>query len=177
MEKIFERLRESLSCYVWALSWSYAQIRQWRITPELLATDAAAFLLWKTCPLPPKPPSLLIHLFLLSFAVLISLPPVCPFLSIALPSLSPSPPYLSRPSAVSQSGECFKCVWSSWLITAFVPWFVNTEQLIVVWEPCAAGGPGILLCVCACTCLSACLTVLNTAQMGINTSSLSWAYV
>lgn len=130
----------------WVVSWLYTQIRQWGITINLLAIHAAAFLLWKS--LPPYSPSLtslplLIHLFLLSFAFFISFPSLCLILPIALSSPSPSPPYLSHSSAVSQSGERFKCVWSSWLITAFVPQFVNTEQLIVVWKPCVAGGPGI----------------------------------
>lgn len=100
---------------------------------------------------------------------------LCYVSPIVQPSLSPSPPYLSCLSAISQSKEHFKCVWGSWLITACVLWFVNVEQLIVVWKSSAAGGQSIInVYMCVHVCLSvSCLTVLNTGQMGINTSSLS----
>lgn len=130
--------------------------------------------------LPPLLPlsSLLIHLF----PLIISSPCSSPSSLFYIPASLPSPSVLSCRPARSQSGEHFKCVWSSWLITAFEPRFVNTEQLIVVWMSCVAGGPSALLFVYvraqAHVCLYvSCPTVLNTARMGINTPSLSSACV
>lgn len=93
-----------------------------------------------------------------------------PFLTLIFFIAIP-PPLIFLPSLFSH--------WSarSWFIAAFVPWFVNVGQLIVVWKSCVAGGLSILyLCMCAKVhaCLHVwCLTVFNRALVGINTSSFS----
>lgn len=107
-----------------------------------LAAAVAALIIWKSSHhLPPLCSSfILIYLhvwcYQLCISYLLCLPLVC------LLQLSRSTPL----SCISVLMVCNKP-----LITAFVPWFVNIKQLIVVWKSWMAGGRGLFLCLCVCT--------------------------